>query len=64
MTPRREAIENDHMLTESEAFELECVDYVEFSESDCYMTKEFEDSFKYSLYCLMFFPQNQVRVLC
>ena len=60
MSPRQEAIENNLLSTDSEVFELDIVDYLKFSESEGYMTKEFAESFKYWFYGLLFVPQNQV----
>ena len=39
---------------------MDYVDYLKFSESECYLRREFEQSFKYELRGLLFVPQNQV----
>ena len=49
------------MLAESDAFDLDCVDYLKFSQAECYLREEFEQSFKYELRGLLFVPQNQVK---
>ena len=58
--PRQEAIENGRLDTDSDALDIDFVDYVKFSESECYLEEDFEKSFTYPLYGLVFVPENQV----
>ena len=60
MSPRLDALKNRPKKGEVEAFNLDIVDFKEAYKAEEYLSKGFEDVFKYELRSLVFFPKQKV----
>ena len=61
MSPRLDTLKNRTKNGEVEAFNLDIVEFKEAYKAEEYLSKGFEDVFKYELRSLVFLPKQKVR---